>query len=295
MEFIDFKILLSFCKVAETGSFSEAARELYITQPALSTHISKLEKYLGIQLVERSTKYVELTGAGRVFYKRAKKILKEINDAKSIIDDLKGLKRGVVDIGASTLPGEYILPHIVKKFIIEFPHVCINIHIKDTFSIIDEIYHGNYDFGIVGSIESHNFLEFKKLLDDKIYFVGLNKKEIPEKIEINELRNFPIIAREKGSGTFHTVIQEIGNIDKFVKVTAGSLEAVKNLIKANVGFSFLSIYSIKDELQKGIFKIIQIEKITPIKRNFYFVKKRKSKLSPPSEKFFEMMLKFIKN
>ena len=295
MEFIDFKILLSFCKLVEKGSFSEAARELYITQPALSTHISKLEKYLGIQLVERSTKYVELTKAGRFFYKKAKKILKEINDAKSVIDDLKGLKRGIVDIGASTLPGEYILPEIVKKSIEDFPYVFINIHIKDTFTIIDEIYHGNYDFGIVGSKENHNFLEFEKLLDDKIYFVGLNKKEIPDTININDLKNFPIIAREKGSGTFHTVIQKVGNIDKFIKVTAGSLEAVKNLIKADVGYSFLSIYSIKDELEKGIFKIIKIEEITPIKRNFYFVKKKRSKLNPPSEKFFEIMLRFIKN
>ena len=294
MEFIDFKILISFCKLVETKSFSEAARELFITQPALSNHISKLEEYLGVELVERSTKQISLTQAGKIFYKKAKKILKEFNDAKSIIDDLKGIKTGIIDIGASTLPGEYILPKIIKEFVKTYPAVKINLHIKDTFTIIDEIYHGNYDFGIVGSKEKSNNLEFIKLLEDEIFFVGLNRKSLPEKIDISVLKNFPIIAREKGSGTFHAVIQKIGNIDEYIKVTAGSLEAVKNFIKTGLGCSFLSIYAIENELKSKIFKIIEINEVTPIKRDFYFVKKRKSTLTPSAKKFFENLLKFFK-
>ncbi len=295
LEIIDLKLLVSFCKLVELKSFSEAARQLYITQPALSTHINKLEKYLGVELVYRSTKEIELTYAGKIFYKKAKKILKEFREAKYAIDEIKGIKRGIIDIGASTLPGEFILPNVIKNFNSKYPNVQINLHIKDTFTIIEEVMHGNYDFGIVGSKESFSYLEFIKILMDDIVFVGLNKENIPDEISLEDLEKFNIIARERGSGTFHTVFKKIKIPHDNIIITAGSLSAIKNLIKAGVGFSFVSSYSIREEIQNGIFKIINIKGITPIKREFYFVKKRNIKLSPSSEKFFEMMLKFLKN
>ena len=295
MDYFDIKLLVSFCKLFEKESFSEAAKELCITQPALSTHISKLEKNLGIQLVQRSTKQIEFTYAGKLFYKKAKKIIKEFNEAKSLIDNIKGIKSGTIDIGASTLPGEYILPSIIKNFKKLYPDIKINIHIKDTFTIIDEIYHGNYDFGIVGSRVNDRYLEFKEILEDEIYFVGLNDKNIPETITLKEINTLPIIAREKGSGTFHSVTKKINISENDIKLIAGSLQAVKNLIKEGLGCSFLSYTAIKDELKSGIFKIIEIKGVTPIIRNFYFVKKRNINLNPSSEKFYELMLKFIKN
>ncbi len=294
-EIIDIKLLVSFCKLIETKSFSEAARSLYITQPALSTHINKLEKYLGVQLVYRSTKEIELTYAGKIFYKKAKKIIKEFNDAKSTIDEIKGLKRGIIDIGASTLPGEYILPDIINKFHSNFPEIKINLHIKDTFTIIEEVNHGNYDFGIVGSKESNTQLDFKEILNDNIVLVSLNKKDIPDEITLEELAKLNIIARERGSGTFYSVLKKIKISEYNIKITAGSLEAIKNLIKSGVGVSFVSIFSVKEEIKSGIFKNINIKGITPIKREFYFVKRKNFKLSPSAEKFYELMLKFLKN
>ncbi len=294
-DIIDLKLLISFCKLVEAKSFSEAARALYITQPALSTHINKLEKYLGVQLVYRSTKEIELTYAGKIFYKKAKKIIKEFNDAKSTIDEIKGLKRGIIDIGASTLPGEYILPNIIKNFYSKFPEIKINLHIKDSFTIIDEVNYGNYDFGIVGSQESVTQLDFKEILSDKIILVGLNKKNVPDEITFPELKKLNIIARERGSGTFYSVLKKIKISEDIIKITAGSLEAIKNLIKSGVGVSFVSIFSVKEELENNVFKVINIRDITPINREFYFVKRKNYKLSPSAEKFYEIMLKFLKN
>ena len=136
---------------------------------------------------------------------------------------------------------------------------------------------------------------FIDILLDDIVFVGLNKKDVPDEINLDDLKNFKIIAREKGSGTFYTVLQKIHIPYENITITAGSLTAIKNLIKQDVGFSFVSLYSVKDEIQNNLFKIINIKGITPIKRNFYFVKKRNFNLSPSSQKFFEMMLKFLKN
>ena len=295
MDFIDLKLLISFCKLVETKSFSKAASELFITQPALSMHINKLEKFLGVELVHRSTKDIELSYAGKIFYKKARKIIKEFNNAKATIDEIKGIKRGVIDIGASTLPGEYILPQIIRDFNDKYPAITINLHIKDTFTIIDEVNHGTYDFGIVGSKENISTLEFTKILDDDIVFVGVNEPEVPSEITLDEIKHFNIIGRERGSGTFHSVLKRVELPENLIKIRAGSLEAIKNLIKAGAGYSFVSIFSIKEEIKNNIFKIIQIKNITPIKRDFYFVKRKNINLSPSSEKFFQIMLKFLKN
>jgi len=292
MDYFDIKELITFCKVVELKSFSEAANHLCVTQPTVSLQINKLEKNLGVTLINREGKNLELTYAGKIFYKKAQKILKEIKEAQLIIEQIKGFKKGILIIGSSSLPGEYILPKVISEFHLKYPEIEIFLNIKDTFTIIEEINRGNYDFGIVGSAESHSNLEFKKLLKDEIILIGKNDNKLPDKIEVNDLKNFKFIFREMTSGTLYSVSKKINLNNLHHKITVGSLEAQKKLVKSGIGLAFISRYAIEEELGKDL-KEIEVKNITPINRYFYFVKKKNYKLSNISQEFLEILLKLI--
>lgn len=294
MDYFDIKELITFCKVVELKSFSEAANYLCVTQPTVSLQINKLEKNLGITLINREGKNIELTYAGKIFYKKAQKILKEIKETQAIIEQIKGYKKGFLIIGSSSLPGEYILPDVITEFHLKYPEIEIFLNIKDTFTIIEEINRGNFDFGIVGSYESHPNLEFKKLLKDEIILIGKNNKKLPDEIEIKDLKNFSFIFREMTSGTLYSVSKKINLNYLPHKITVGSLEAQKKLVRNGIGLAFISKYAVEEGIGRD-FKMINVKGITPINRYFYFVKKKNHKLSQISKEFLDIMLKLIQN
>ncbi len=299
MNIFDLKEIITFCKVVELKSFSEAANYLCITQPSVSQHISKLEKNLGVTLLNREGKNLELTYEGKIFYKSAKKILKEVMNATSKIEEIKGLKRGTITIGASTLPGEYILPEIIGDFSRNYPEVEINLHIKDTFSIIEEIIHSNFDIGIVGSKYEENSIEFEKIFEDLIILVAKEDFKFDE-VDIHELKNFNFVLREMSSGTLFTVNEALKKFKLKIyelpkKIVVDSLNSQKELIKYGAGIGFISEIAVRNEIKNGILKEIKVKDLTPIKRDFFTIRKKKSTLSKIAEKFYEKLLNFRKS
>lgn len=291
------KWLETFCKLAENRSFSNTADELCLTQPSISNQISQLEKELGITLVNRTTKKVDLTKAGEVVYFHAIKVLKEVNSLKDFVNEFKGLNVGEIVVGASTLPGEYILPKIFYQYNLKYPSVGLNVLINDTFKIINNVREGLVELGIVGSLANNtNDLDFYEFIEDEIIFIGNSEISISD---INMLRKIPIITREKGSGTIFTVKECLVSMDfdyesiKFI-ARVGSLNAVKEMVKSGLGYSFVSAFAVKDELKAGIVKKIDIKGVTPIKRKFYIVISKYFKLSPSAEKLKDFLLNFSK-
>lgn len=291
------KWLETFCKLAENRSFSNTADELCLTQPSISNQISQLEKELGITLVNRTTKKVDLTKAGEVVYFHAIKVLKEVNSLKDFVNEFKGLNVGEIVVGASTLPGEYILPKIFYQYNLKYPSVGLNVLINDTFKIINNVREGLVELGIVGSLANNtNDLDFYEFIEDEIIFIGNSEISISD---INMLRKIPIITREKGSGTIFTVKECLVSMDfdyesiKFI-ARVGSLNAVKEMVKSGLGYSFVSAFAVKDELKAGIVKKIDIKGVTPIKRKFYIVTSKYFKLSPSAEKLKDFLLNFSK-
>ena len=291
------KWLETFCKLAENRSFSNTADELCLTQPSISNQISQLEKELGITLVNRTTKKVDLTKAGEVVYFHAIKVLKEVNSLKDFVNEFKGLNVGEIVVGASTLPGEYILPKIFYQYNLKYPSVGLNVLINDTFKIINNVREGLVELGIVGSLANNtNDLDFYEFIEDEIIFIGNSEISISD---INMLRKIPIITREKGSGTIFTVKECLVSMDfdyesiKFI-ARVGSLNAVKEMVKSGLGYSFVSEFAVKDELKAGIVKKIDIKGVTPIKRKFYIIISKFFSLSPAAEKLKDFLLNFSK-
>ncbi len=293
---MDLKTFETFCLLAENKSFSKTAEKLFLTQPAISKQIMQLEEELHVTLFNRTTKKISLTPAGEIFYQYSLRILREVKTLKMIMQNFRGLKVGEVSIGASTLPGEYILPSLIYKFKREYPEINFNLIIKDSLDIVNSVASGILEMGIVGSKYHNKEIIYENFIKDKIVFAGKyeNKKK---ELDISQLKNLPIINREEGSGTIHTVKNFLyeKNFDykelNFIG-TFGSLTAVKNVMKQGLGYAFISETAIKTELKRKELSIIQIKNITPIKRVFYIVYSKNFNLSPAAVKLKNILLKF---
>ncbi|HEM55628.1 MAG TPA: LysR family transcriptional regulator, partial [Thermodesulfobium narugense] len=122
---IDFRKLEVFLKVYETRSFSKASKLLYLTQPTITLHIKDLEEVLGVKLLNRSTRKVIPSKAGKVVYEYGKEIIKFLKEMERELEIFKNEERGIIEIGGSTIPGQYILPKIIKTFKEKYPKISI--------------------------------------------------------------------------------------------------------------------------------------------------------------------------
>ena len=140
-----------FCKIVELKSFSRAARAVYLSQPTLTEHIKSLEEYFGIKLLDRLGREVLPTRPGEILYQYAQKLMNLMEETKQALDNFKGEMRGNVMVGASTIPGEYILPSMIMKFNELFPGISLDLKIGDTRGIISDIIDNRLELGIVGA------------------------------------------------------------------------------------------------------------------------------------------------
>lgn len=151
---MEFNQLESFLSVIKHKSFSKAAKELYRTQPTISNNISALEKELKVTLLDRKNKTITLTESGRILYKYAAELVNIREEAKFDILKHENKLEGNIEISASSIPEQYILPYIIKDFIKIYPEISFSIISKDSETITDEILNNNAAFGIVGSKNS---------------------------------------------------------------------------------------------------------------------------------------------
>lgn len=288
---IELQWLSTFCAVVERGSFTKASELVYRTQPTVSSQISALEKYYGVTLFDRSQREIVLTEEGSILYSYAKKILKLVDESRDKLDDFKSVVRGNLVIGASTIPGTYILPTILSKFKQKYPAVQVAVQISNSKSVITKILERELEVGAVGEKTKDVRLRYVELAKDRIVLVvPLNHPWVKkESIFLDNLLEVPIIYREEGSGTRSTVekvLRAKGVKGLKIVMELGSTESVKEGVKAGLGVSFVSEWAIKDSSLKEV-KVRGLD----IVRNFYIVFLKKGPKSRTSQSFIEFMEK----
>jgi len=285
-----------FCKIIEVGSFSRAAEALHLSQPTLTEHVKSLENYLGSALLDRLGREIIPTRAGELLFTYAKKILNLKVEAEQKIHGLKGVLKGNLFLGASTIPGEYVLPPLIKVFRDKFPDIFIRLDISDTRMVTEDILNNRIELGIVGEKLERTKIEYYKFVKDELILVVSPASSWAEKksISLENLQEIPFVLREDGSGTrmvMKKTLKDRGFDISHLKVVSmlGSTTAVIQAVKSNVGCSILSRRAVLEELEKGILKYIPIEKIK-ILRNFYMIFRRGKTKSPLGETFFNFLL-----
>ena len=199
---MELKQLESYVAVVVYKSFTEAAKQLYISQPTISTHIQALEKELESKLIIRTTKSIELTPRGMELYECAVKML-DLRD--TLLYKWKSSDEKIVRLGVSTIPSAYILPEFLPEFCRQYPEIFFHSIQSDSKEIIEGVQEDRMDVGLVGMESEDERLECIPFYEDELvvitpvteHFLALRKKESP----MSELLKEPIILREKGSGT----------------------------------------------------------------------------------------------
>jgi DNA-binding transcriptional LysR family regulator len=295
---IDFRHLETFCRVADLKSFSKAADDLFLTQPTVSGHILSLEHSLSLRLFDRTGREVRLTKAGEVFLRYASKILSSRRDLLNALSEFSKGIRGELSLGASTIPGEYLLPKLMGDFKKEHPHFILSLKIADTKEIVQWVLQGDVEYGMIGGKLNHNVLHYERYEEDEIIVVGpsghpLTKKK---KVDFVDLLEEPWIIREEGSGTQMAVEKALRKKGKSLKqfnvvMEMGSTSSMKEGVKAGLGLAFISKRAVGEELNQGLLSRIYVEGIDPISRQFYIVSHRGRTFSPVGMKFLQYLKK----
>jgi len=294
---IDFRHLETFCRVASLKSFSKAAEDLFLTQPTVSGHILSLEQSLSLRLFDRANREVRLTKAGEVFLNYASKILSSRKDLLNALSEFSQGIRGELSLGASTIPGEYILPGLVGDFKKEHPHFILSLKIADTKEIVQDVLQDDVEFGMIGAKLDHPSLYFEKYEEDEIIVVASSGHPLARKkrVDVEDLLKEPWIIREEGSGTQMAVEKALRKKGKSLKqfnvvMKMGSTSSVKEGVKARLGLAFISERATEEELSQGLLSRIVVEGIDAISRQIYIVFHRGRTLSPIGTEF----LRFLK-
>lgn len=298
---MDKRQLEIFCTVARKKSFSLAGEALGLAQPSISFQIASLEKEFGTRLFDRGGRSTLLTRSGEVLYQYARQILELAAEAEQAIGKLEGLLWGEVVLGASTIPGEYILPRILPRFKESHPGIAINMLVGDTRGVIKKVIENEAEIGVVGASERNDKLTFTPFVTDRMVLIAPaeNRWFASGKATLEELRKAPFIMREDGSGTRVMILERLRevdlNLDELnVAMTLGSTTAVKKAVEAGAGVGILSERAVENEVKLGLVRKVDIEGVE-LDRQFYLLHRKQKVLSPAGEALLQFLTEHGKN
>lgn len=272
---IETRHLKIFVCVYKHKSFTKAAEELFTSQPTVSEHIQNLESHLNCKLFDRLGRTIMPTAEADLLYLRAKTILADLKQLEEDISASQKLVSGKLVIGASTIPGTYLLPKMAATFKQKYPRISFEIRINDSAKIIELIANHELFLGVVGAELQNAKVKFHPIGHDELILVAAQSYPAQDTISLDQLAELPFIIREKGSGTRKTTESHLNGKSFSPKklnicATLGSSAAVKEAIKAQLGVSILSNLAVEDELKNKTLKQIHINDLE-IKRNFFLV------------------------
>ena len=276
---MEFKQLKTFVEVVRTGSFTDAAQNLFLSQPTVSQHIRQLEEELGTRLVMRTTRRIEITAEGRRLSAYAEDIL-ALRDRMMANCSRRG--HSILSISASTIPSAYILPSVLKQFGKEHPEVYFSIHQSDSAGVERGVLDGLFDLGLTGRQPDEEELIAEEFCTDQMVLITpvtpfyLERKE--KKASVRELLDQPIILREAGSGSLKAADRYLaseGINEKDLRVVAriNDQEAIKNMVAGGLGISFLSLRAAEEFIEAKRVLCFELPEGTAV-RHFYVIQRK---------------------
>jgi DNA-binding transcriptional LysR family regulator len=287
---MDTRQLQAFCAVVEKKSFSQAAEQLGVTQPAVSLQVRALEQRLGQSLLDRSGRRVEPTEAGRRLYRSAQRMLaleEQLLDEVSADD---GRLTGTLAIGASTGPGAHVVPLLLCEVQREHPDLHVALSIWDTQTVIDRVVDRQLELGVVGALRRHRSLEFEPLVRDEIVLaVPPGHDAAGGTISLDQLKEETLIVMQEGAGVRQVVEDELRRAGLRLrgiepKLELGLQESIKSAVAAGYGVAFISRTAIEGELAAGRLAAAQVEGVEPA-RQIYIVRARGRSATRAAEAF----------
>jgi len=289
---MDVHDLRVFAAVARTLHYTKAARELGLSQPAVSARIDCLERDLGVRLLERAGRGMRLTPSGEVLAGEAGKVLARVDAARQAVEDVKGLMRGRLAVAASTTPGIYLVPRAAARFAKRHPGVTLEVTVGNTLAVEDAVLRGDVHVGVVGGHLASREVEAEPLCEDELVVFAAPDHRLGRRksAEPDELLEHPFAFRERGSATrdrFEKWLAERGRAAK-VGIELGSPEAVKHAVAEGAWLGVLSRMALEWELAAG--RLVEIKvKGLELRRQLRIVRHRDGETSRAVEEWLRAL------
>ena len=262
---MNLKQLEAFVQVSESGSFSKAAKELFLTQPTISAHISSLEKELNVRLFIRNTKEVSLSDDGKDLYRYAKQItdLEKAIEERFYMDSDDG--KHFITIAASTIPAQYLLPKVLMCYRERYPKEQIKIMETDSSEVVTQVVDHMVDVGFTGTVLEKKHCKYIPFYKDELAVIAPDTPEYrilkeQNRDDIDWIKRKPLILREEGSGTRKEAEKQLKNAgismeDLDIVASIANQETIKKSVKQGMGMTVLSRLAAEDEDGLLIFPI----------------------------------------
>ncbi len=300
---MDFRQIEAFIQVVRLKSFSKAADAIFLTQPTISSHINTLENELGVKLIDRSGKEIVPTKAGKIFIDYANNLVNIRDNAVHTLSEFSNRLEGKLEIASSTVPGQYLLPQLMKEFLQKHSKVNFSILQFDSKQVIEELLEKNIELGIVGTMIENSKIEYIHLIEDNLVLITPNNEKYSrftnDTITIDIIKDEDFIIRESGSGTrqeFERIFNESAINFKSVNIVAqmNSTESIKQAVSMGLGVSIVSLVSVEDYIKFGQLKAFKISGVA-LKRAFYLAYHKNRPLSPLTTAFLNFSIKYYKD
>jgi len=267
---MDTRQLAAFVAVVERRSFSQAAEQLGVTQPAVSLQIRSLEKRLGLQLLDRSGRRVEPTEAGTRLYRSAQRLLAM---EEQLLSDLGGEAEGELvgrlEIGASTGPGGTVLPVVLAEFQQLNPEVHVALAVSDTQHVVEQVARREVELGVVGAARRHRGVVFEPFFRDEVVLaVPRGHRFAGRAVTLDELKAEPLVLMQEGAGVRQVIEEELRAAglrlrDLDVRLELGLQESARSAVVAGYGITFISRSAIGADIAAGTVDVGRVEGLEP--------------------------------
>jgi DNA-binding transcriptional LysR family regulator len=272
---MDLHQLYVFTKVVEHKSFSKAAEDIFLSQSTVSSHIQALEKTLNVKLFDRVSRENILTPQGERLYQWAQKLL--LLKDQALLDIKEGMTelRGMIRIAASSVPGQFMIPKMVKRFRDQYPNAQFRISQSSSKNAEEKVLNGSVDFGILGEKYENDKLVFIPLLKEKLVLITSNQVEIAKPVNIHDILQYPFIMRNSDSGT-NAILERLLKKNKISKdqlniiAYTDSSQSLIQFVLQDIGISIISEIAAKEYAAENRLNIHEINGFEE-ERYFYLV------------------------
>lgn len=273
---LDFRLNV-FYTVAKRLSFTKAAAELYVTQPAVTKHIQELEHQFGTALFDRRGNQISLTAAGSLLLRHAETIMATYRQLEFDMNALKGEPGGTLRLGASTTVAQYVIPPVLARFHEQSADVGISLLSGNTEQIEQKLLNNDIDLGLVEGRTHHRDIRYTPFVKDELVLVARADHPLADRdaLTLDELRTVPLLLRERGSGSLEVIEHALRGAglrlnQLTIEMQLGSTESIKSYLGSSRCMAFVSVFAVADELRAGTLKVVDVQGLA-IQREFYSI------------------------
>jgi len=289
---VTLRQLQVFEAVARHLSFSRAAEELHLTQPAVSMQIKQLEESVGLPLFEQIGKKIFLTDAGREIYHYSRSIALQLMEAEAVLGELKGLKRGKLNISVVST-ANYFAPQLLALFCQRYQNVTLSLNVINREVLINQLANNEMDLGVMGLPPDGLDIDAEPFMENPLVVIAPPGHPLARErnILLPRLAQETFIVREVGSGTRSAMERFFAQHDLTLStgMEMSTNEAIKQAVQAGMGLGVVSIHTITLELETKRLVVLDVESF-PILRHWYVVHRKGKRLSAVAQAFKEFLL-----